>query len=74
MTRAYWPSCGLRGAQVLELEVGHLSLDDSAARTLASITRLRRLHLRRVCFATSAGFPCLTALQVRRLRRQGAPC
>ena len=59
---------------MLELEIGHLSLDDSAARTLASITRLRRLHLRRVCFATSAGFPCLTALQVRRLRRQGAPC
>ena len=57
-------------SQVVELEVGHTSLDDSAAHALASITRLRRLHLRRVGFTTSAGFPLLTALQVRCPPRQ----
>ena len=51
--------------QVCELEVGHTSLDDGAARALASITRLRRLHLRRVGFTSPAGFPLLTALQAR---------
>jgi len=54
------------GAQVRELEVAHMSLDEPAARALASITRLRSLHLRRVAFATPAGFALLTALQARR--------
>lgn len=61
-----WGKAVSRSAtQVCELEVGHTSLDDGAARALASITRLRRLHLRRVGFATPAGFPLLTALQAR---------
>jgi len=51
---------------VRELEVAHMSLDEPAARALAGITRLRSLHLRRVAFATPAGFAQLTALQARR--------